>query len=321
MTMLKSTISILLMTDVVIAQDAKLHKPAIQSREDSIAKTITKEYQAHRLLSPRRKFGDESNEDENQRIRKGLRDRERNKTKNNANVTASRVVSKREERKSRNENADQSNKPSRREKNKSSNEAIKTNGEHADKPIGRNKRNNKETIAENLAKSRIVARSLDNGSSKNTVNSQPKNALSQRGSNNRFPVKYPKIRFMQWEDLSADTRAILGTTLGYERPTWEKLGSHDIEKKIFEDFDLEEQVGLMMLGLGGYVWDCFVNRKFECSVLPFCDELPLTSYTPSFCHHLNDKITNPMIGKNKSELVFLIILILLESRCQKNGRI
>jgi len=259
--MLKSTIIIFLMTNAVVSQDIEQFEPAIESSANSIAKTITREYQTHRVLSPRRIFRDETNKDEKQKLRKGLRDGKRGRAEKNSDGAEIRDVSKREARKSKNKNIGQSNKTSRRDKNTPSNEAVNTNGKVSDKINKNNKRNNKESIAEKLAKSKIVARSLATGSSKKNRNRiQSKNNLSQRSNNSEFPVKYPKIRYTRWEDLSADTRAILGKTLGYKRPTWEKLGSHDVEKKTFEDFNFEEQAGLMMLGLGGYVWDCFVNH-------------------------------------------------------------
>lgn len=79
---------------------------------------------------------------------------------------------------------------------------------------------------------------------------------------NGFPYRYPTIRYVPWEELTDDTKEIVGD-FGYNKRSWNGM-SHEIEGWAFADLSKGQQESALLLGIDENVWDCFINR--ECAL-------------------------------------------------------
>jgi hypothetical protein len=85
-------------------------------------------------------------------------------------------------------------------------------------------------------------------------------------------IKYPKIRFTVWDDLTSDQRDT-ARTIGYHTDLWNEPGTFSIEKwsygtLISEDSDAEE--ALHKLEINKATWNCYGMVLFLQCVCIFC---------------------------------------------------
>jgi len=83
--------------------------------------------------------------------------------------------------------------------------------------------------------------------------------MSSTVDENPYPYNYPSIRYVEWNDLSFDTKQILQTGLGYTKSSWNYMNA-EVESKKFDQLSVKAQRTLMMLGIDKYVFDCFLNQ-------------------------------------------------------------
>jgi len=83
--------------------------------------------------------------------------------------------------------------------------------------------------------------------------------MSSTVDDNPYPYRYPSIRYVEWNDLSFDTKQILGTGLGYTKSSWNYMNAA-VEAKKFDQLSIKAQQSLQMIGIENYVWDCFINH-------------------------------------------------------------
>ena len=84
--------------------------------------------------------------------------------------------------------------------------------------------------------------------------------MSSTVDENPYPYSYPSIRFVEWNDLTFDTKHMLETGLGYTKSSWNYMNA-EIESKKFDQLTRKAQKTLMRgLSMDSYVWDCFINH-------------------------------------------------------------
>lgn len=108
-------------------------------------------------------------------------------------------------------------------------------------------RNNDESIAETWARTQLKLR--------------PELELKKRTHSfrvNKFPFRYPKIRYVPWDQLSKDTKEIVDI-FGYKAGSWDDM-SHIAESRAFSELSTVQQKSALLLGIDKNVWDCFVNH-------------------------------------------------------------
>lgn len=84
---------------------------------------------------------------------------------------------------------------------------------------------------------------------------------------NNSPFLYPRVkqRYVEWDTLSADVRAMARASLIYTKQTWNELGTAEIEKRSWEQLTGEQKSNAISLGFYQRTWDCFQNhyRSYE----------------------------------------------------------
>ena len=160
---------------------------------------------------------------------------------------------------------------------KKKNGATKSDSNTAEKMNTRknDQKSDGESIAKQLANTKVILRPLlvtsttDSNRKKNnsrakqsTTTGTVKNSFADN-TTTKYPFKYPTIRYIPWTELSIDTQKIMSKTLGYNKSTWNNMGTNMIELKLFRELSLNEQEGWRLLGLDEHVWDCFVNRTYQ----------------------------------------------------------
>jgi len=83
--------------------------------------------------------------------------------------------------------------------------------------------------------------------------------MSSTVDENPYPYRYPFIRYVEWNDLSFDTKHMLETGLGYTKSSWNYMNA-EVESKKFAQLTTTAQQSLQMIGIENYVWDCFFNH-------------------------------------------------------------
>lgn len=83
--------------------------------------------------------------------------------------------------------------------------------------------------------------------------------MSSTVDENPYPYNYPSIRYVPWNELSFDTKQILGAGLGYTKSSWNYMNA-EVESKKFSQLTIKAQQSAKMLSIDSYVWDCFFNR-------------------------------------------------------------
>lgn len=139
-------------------------------------------------------------------------------------------------------------------------------------------RNEGETIAKTLARMKMKLRHPVN---KQTMKMRSHSLNTEENTDNVFPYRYPKIRYVQWNELSAETKEIVEEAFGYDEGSWNDI-SHDIESEQFSKLSDDHQKSALLLGIDENVWDCFINRKchtFRITIYILC-----SSHLPEYIY-------------------------------------
>lgn len=109
-----------------------------------------------------------------------------------------------------------------------------------------------ESIAESMTRMQIKFRT------------PPSSSTSQRSpvstvEVNPYPCAIPKIRYVPWNKLTADTQEIV-SLLGYDPSTWDYTTHASLEDAPFSAFSESQKKAALFIGIDECVWDCFFNH-------------------------------------------------------------
>lgn len=114
-----------------------------------------------------------------------------------------------------------------------------------------------ESIAETL--SRIQLKLKPESDRQKLMMMTPKMDPRSSEEGNVFPYGYPKIRYVEWDDLTEWTTGILESSFGYKKGSWNRM-SNTIESRDFSSLDDDQQKLLSLMAIDENVWDCFINH-------------------------------------------------------------
>ena len=129
---------------------------------------------------------------------------------------------------------------------------------------GNNNKQIQRDLGINILKQRIGDESIAETLTRLQLKFKPgrefiKMPMSSTVDENPYPYNYPSIRYVEWKDLTFDTKQILGTGLGYTKSSWNYMNA-EVESKKFDQLSIKAQQSLQMIGIENYVWDCFINH-------------------------------------------------------------
>lgn len=132
------------------------------------------------------------------------------------------------------------------------------------KPASMEDKQTQRDLGINILKQRISDESIAETLTRLQLKFKPgrefiKMPMSSTIDDNPYPYSYPSIRYVEWNDLSFDTKHILETGLGYTKSSWNYMNAA-VEAKKFDQLSIKAQQSLQMIGIENYVWDCFINH-------------------------------------------------------------